>query len=68
MAWTQSDLDSLDKAIRSGALTVRRADGSQVQYRSLDEMLRIRAEMQAAVAPSSTTNQPVTGYASHSRD
>lgn len=42
MAWMQSDLDAIDKALASGELTVHFADRS-VTYRSLDELLRIRA-------------------------
>jgi hypothetical protein len=41
MAYTQSDLDLIEAAIKEGALTVKYAD-KQVTYRSLDEMLRIR--------------------------
>ena len=42
MAWTQSDLDAIDKAIASGEVTVHFGDRS-VTYRSLDELLKIRA-------------------------
>lgn len=48
MATTQADLDALDEAIASGTLQVRFAD-RQVTYRSLDEMLRIRARMDRAL-------------------
>ena len=44
MAWSQTDLDALNKAISNGAMSVRYADRS-VQYRSLDEMLKIRSMM-----------------------
>lgn len=44
MAWTQSDLDKLDKAIGSGRLRVQYSD-SVVEYRSLDDMLRVRSMM-----------------------
>ena len=56
MAWTQSDLDAIDRAIASGELTVHFADRS-VTYRSLDELLKIRAlikddlQSQAGTAP-----------------
>lgn len=41
MAWTQSDLEVIESAIKEGALTVKYAD-KQVTYRSLEEMLKIR--------------------------
>lgn len=41
MAWTLTDLQALEKAIASGTLSVKYAD-RQVNYRSLDEMLKIR--------------------------
>jgi len=44
MAWTQTDLDALNKAISNGVTSVRYADRS-VQYRSLNEMLKIRSLM-----------------------
>lgn len=44
MAWTTADLDALNKSIASGTTSVRYADRT-VQYRSLDEMLKIRAMM-----------------------
>ncbi len=44
MSWTQADLAAIEKAIKSGALSVQFAD-RQVAYRSLDDMMRIRAMM-----------------------
>lgn len=41
MAWTQADLDALNKSIANGTLSVSYAD-RRVQYRTLDEMLKIR--------------------------
>lgn len=46
MAWTQADLDALDKAIKSGARRVRRGD-RDVEYRDLGEMLRVREMIRA---------------------
>lgn len=40
MAFSQSDIDALEKAIATGALVVKYQD-RQVQYRSLDEMRKI---------------------------
>ena len=41
MAWTTNDLTEINKAIASGTLNVKYAD-REVQYRSLEEMLKIR--------------------------
>lgn len=38
MAFTQSDVDELRRAIATGAMRVRYADGREVQYRTLAEM------------------------------
>lgn len=51
MAWTQSDLDALDTAIKQGVRTVQFADRS-VTYHSLDEMLKLRRLMQGEVSGS----------------
>lgn len=42
MAYTQTDLDALDAAIASGVLRVRDRNGSEIQYRNLDDMRRAR--------------------------
>lgn len=52
-AWTQTDLSELEKAIASGALTVRYSD-KQVTYRSLAEMLQIRNAMRDALGLNSS--------------
>jgi thiamine monophosphate synthase len=41
MAFTQDQLDSLEEALASGALTVKYRD-KEVTYRSLNEMLKLR--------------------------
>lgn len=41
MAWTSDDLVVLEKAIATGATSVEYAD-KKVQYRSLEEMLKVR--------------------------
>ena len=56
MAWTQTDLDALNQSIANGVTSVRYADRS-VQYRSLNEMLTLRALMIDEIAlPSSLKN------------
>lgn len=54
MAWTQTDLDKLNKAIASGKTRVQFSDRT-VEYRSLDEMLRVRSMIVGEVGKSKTT-------------
>lgn len=49
MAWTQDDLDALDAALALGAKEVRYADGRQVVYRSVSEMMGIRESIKNAI-------------------
>lgn len=44
MAFTQTDLDALNKAIGSGVTQVQYADKT-IRYRTLDEMMRVRRVM-----------------------
>ena len=55
MAFTQSDLDAINRAIASGAMEVSYADGSRVKYRDLNDMLRTRDMIAAEVAPPPAT-------------
>ncbi len=50
MPWTNDDLIAIDRAVVSGATTVHYRDRS-VTYRSLDELLRIRALIAGEVNP-----------------
>ena len=54
MAFTQLQLEALDKAIAEGTLTVKYGD-KLVTYRSLEEMLKIRNLMQDELNPDATT-------------
>ena len=63
MAWTQTDLDAIERAIASGELMVRFADGRQVQYRSMDELFKARD----AIKPSLTTGTIRTTLISFSK-
>ncbi len=49
MAWTQTDLDALKAAIAKGARSVTTSDGKSVTFHSLDEMLRLKAAIEAEV-------------------
>lgn len=52
MAWTQTDLQTLEAAIASGARIVRYGD-KEVTYQTLDQMRALRREMQAELGLSS---------------
>lgn len=62
-AFSQAQLDALEAAIASGVLTVRHGN-ELVQYRTLDEMLRARDVMRAAL---SAVKRPMTHVAGFSR-
>lgn len=69
MSYSQSDLDTLDAAIASGAREVEFGAGPdkrKVGFRSLDEMLRTRRLIAADVSPSSVS--PRVTFIQHSRD
>lgn len=65
MAFTLSDLDSLEEALISGAQRVS-YEGKTVDYRSIDDMLRLRTIMRAAlglsVLPSKVIAVHYRGY------
>lgn len=61
MAWSQTDLDTLDKAIGEGVTSVRYLDRS-VQYRSLREMLALRALMTDELALPSTLKNTMRSF------
>ncbi len=48
MAYTQTDLDNIKKAIATGALSVR-IEGKEVTYRDLNEMLRVQSLIEGEV-------------------
>jgi hypothetical protein len=48
MAFTQAQLDALENSIATGSLSCE-FDGKRVNYRSLDEMMRIRSTIQEAL-------------------
>lgn len=64
MAWTQAQLDAVEKAIASGATQVKHGD-FQVNYRSQDEMIALRDRMKWSLGLKKRT---VATYASFSRD
>jgi hypothetical protein len=50
MSWTTEQRDALRAAIARGVTRLRMGN-EEVQYRSLDEMRRILADMEAELAP-----------------
>jgi hypothetical protein len=50
MPWTAENLAILEDAINSGVRSVRYADGSEMDYRTLTEMRSLRAEARAELA------------------
>ena len=64
MSFTTDDLTALDKAIKTGALRVKYLD-REVLYRSLAEMLQVRALMQKDLGLIDSDSS--VRYASHSK-
>lgn len=64
MEWTLDDLSNLNDAIKTGARKVKYAD-KEVEYRDLDEMLRIQKAMKDALGLNSPGRERV--FASHSK-
>lgn len=64
MAYTQTDLDALDAAIKNGATSVSYSNGTSVRtvsYRSLAEMLQLRSVMQQDISGTTTTSFEARG-------
>lgn len=62
MAWQQADLDALSAAITRGVRSVTYADGRKMEYHSLDEMRRLRADMKAEIAAAASQVAPRTRF------
>lgn len=63
MAFSQAQLDAIEDAIASGSMSVS-YEGKSVTYRSLDDMLRVRAIIRSALG---LTNPPATIFVEHNR-
>ena len=66
MAYTQEQYEKLKAAIAGGELSVRYADRS-VQYRSIDEMVRILKLMEAVLFQDSAGTVGTRRYTSFSK-
>jgi hypothetical protein len=61
MAFTTSDLDSINAAIASGELTVS-VQGRSVTYRSLSDLLKAKSAIESDLAAQRTGGRVRTGY------
>ena len=67
MAWTQTDIDALKGAIKTGHRRVTYGDKT-VEYRDMGEMLRALKMMEAEVATTATRTTPArTVLVQHAR-
>lgn len=57
MAWTQADLDAIDKAIGNNVRSVTFADGRRTEYQDADKMLQVRNAIRAEVLSTAATTQ-----------
>jgi hypothetical protein len=55
MAFQQSDLDNIRACIASGVLKTRFADGREVYYQSLEQMLQAEQRIVSALTSASPT-------------
>lgn len=58
MAYTQDDLAAVKSAIASGAERVRYSDGREVTYRSISDLMRAKALIEAELATLSLQTRP----------
>lgn len=65
MAYTTLEYETLVKAIAQGALIVKYGD-KEITYRSLNEMQRIKKEMEAELGLNAT-KKPSRRFAQHSK-
>ena len=59
----QQQLARLNAAIHSGERTVVTATGASVTYRSIDEMLAVRRDLEAQMAPAGASRRAVVARA-----
>lgn len=60
MAWTQTDLDTLDAAIISGIRKVTFADGRSTEYQNVADMRQVRNDMKAELSAARVSIAPRT--------
>ncbi len=57
MAFQESDLAALDKAIKSGKRRIRYADGTEAEFQSVKDIIAARALIKSEIAQA--TGKPV---------
>lgn len=62
MAWTQTELDNLNKAIANGVTRVKYSD-REVSYRSIEEMMKVRAAIMDELQLPGTTRASMRKFA-----
>jgi hypothetical protein len=67
MAWTQSQIDTLEAHIARGTTRVDYGNHVSITYGSIDEMLRLLATMKNEVSAASATPPARRSYVSFSR-
>lgn len=68
MSYSADDLAALETAIATGARSVQFADGRRVDYRTLDEMLKIKGQMEASLGLTTTITGSGTLPSAYFRD
>jgi len=58
VAWTQSDLDAIERALAQGTKRVEYQD-KEVEYHSLTELMKLRATIRAELGVNSGKSQNV---------
>lgn len=66
MAWTQADLDEIEKAIATGARVIRTNDRT-VEFRTLSEMIELRDRIREKVAGPAPGRRSRTSFAATSK-
>lgn len=66
MAYTQADLDAIESAIANGYLRVRDHTGTEVEYRSFDDLRRVRDLIRTEMGINKN-NGIRRGFARHSK-
>ncbi len=61
MAWTQTDLDKIEAAMATGQRRVR-LNGREVEYHSIDQMIKARDAIQASITRASSGVRRPTSY------
>jgi hypothetical protein len=68
MALTSADLTAIESAIASGVLRVRFSDGREVQYQSIDDLLKAREFIKNSLAGSGGSAAIRSTFASFTKD